>query len=48
VGEALETPEDRQAREVGVVDAAHLEDVVGADGDAISLPLAAGAIDDRV
>ena len=37
----------RQTREVGVVDAAHLEDAIGADVHAVSLPLAAASIHDR-
>jgi hypothetical protein len=42
---ALQLAEERKAREVLVVDAAHLEDVVRADLDAIALALAAAAID---
>ena len=46
VGDALEASQNREPREVGVVDAAHLEHTVGADVNAVALPFAARAIDD--
>src|SRR4051794_15846122 len=44
---ALQLAEERQRREVGVVHAPHLEDVVGADLDAVRLALAARPVDHR-
>jgi hypothetical protein len=47
VRHAPEPTEQRQAREVCVVDAAHLENTVWANLDAIFLTLTAAVIDDR-
>lgn len=46
MGHALQLPEDSEAREVGVVDAADLEHVIRAHVDAVGLPLALASIDD--
>src|SRR4030095_14196628 len=46
VREHLELREERERGPVGVVDAAHLEDLVRADLDAIALTLATRAVDD--
>ena len=47
VGHALEPAEERQRREMRVVDAPDLEDGVGADIHAVALAFAPRAIDDR-
>src|SRR5262249_41844022 len=47
MGQHLETRQPRQRPVVGVVDAPHLEDVVGTDVDAIVLGLAAAVVDPR-
>jgi len=47
VGDALQASEDRQPREVGVVDPANLEHAVGADLHTVTLSFTARAIDDR-
>ena len=41
VGPDPQASEPTQLREVGIIDAADLEDVVGTDVDAVPLPLAA-------
>src|SRR5207302_780343 len=48
VDDALQSPEKGEPSEIAVIDSPHLEHVIGADLDAITLALAAAAIDRRV